>query len=238
VSENNQAYACGYDFNGSYWADYEYISIELSNSATGGDWPVSQETYDTAVQFVRSIFKSRGFGKAVLGQNLTYHGKIGATECPGGMMRNKFEQFVKDVNKEGGAVATRIITYPATCRPNQLWELVPVGDCVLFRSATGNGALDVEGWGGKSARVVLWEETGAANQLWEIDKNEGGTVRIRSKSNGLSMDASGNDGKPNREIITYDGTAGNNQKFRLLKFGDYYMIMTYNMLALDAEGRA
>ena len=47
------------------------VTIETSNSSTGGDWPVSDASYKSLIKLVADIAKRNGLGKLVPGENLT-----------------------------------------------------------------------------------------------------------------------------------------------------------------------
>ena len=69
------------------WSDSNWqsnctaVSIETSNSPTGGNWPVSDLTFNKLVELVADIAKRNGLGTLVPGKNLTWHSMYAATTC-------------------------------------------------------------------------------------------------------------------------------------------------------------
>lgn len=86
------------------------VGIELANSATGGNWPVSDHTLKLAIKLVADIAKRNNLGKLVVGQNLGYHSLYASTECPGNYVRSKMQYICDEANK---------INYPPTPAPTK-----------------------------------------------------------------------------------------------------------------------
>lgn len=76
IDENEVAWHAG-----NWPINQRSIGIEISNSAIGGDWPVSEAAFNSAVKLVAEIAKRRGFGKLVAGQNIGYHQMYCSTTC-------------------------------------------------------------------------------------------------------------------------------------------------------------
>lgn len=75
------------------------ISIETSNSSTGGDWPVSDLTFNKLVELVADIAKRNNLGTLVVGQNLLGHKDSGAaTICPGPYLYAKLQELADRAN--------------------------------------------------------------------------------------------------------------------------------------------
>ena len=77
VDETNTAWA-----DGNWISNCESVTIETSNSSTGGEWPVSDITLNSLIKLVADIAKRNNLGKLVKGQNLTWHQMYSATACP------------------------------------------------------------------------------------------------------------------------------------------------------------
>lgn len=78
------------------------VTIETSNSSTGGDWPVSDASYKSLIKLVADIAKRNGLGKLVPGQNLTWHSMFVATSCPGDYLRARMQNIADEANKING----------------------------------------------------------------------------------------------------------------------------------------
>lgn len=75
------------------------VTIETSNSSTGGDWPVSDASLKSLIKLVADIAKRNGLGKLVPGENLTWHSMFAATDCPGPYLRSKMQYIADEANK-------------------------------------------------------------------------------------------------------------------------------------------
>lgn len=78
------------------------VTIETSNSSTGGDWPVSDASYRSLIKLVADIAKRNGLGKLVPGQNLTWHSMFAATDCPGPYLLARMQNIADEANKING----------------------------------------------------------------------------------------------------------------------------------------
>lgn len=78
------------------------VSIENSNSSMGGDWPVSEATYDSLIKLVADIAKRNGLGTLVAGKNLTWHSMYANTDCPGPYLRARIEDIANKANAING----------------------------------------------------------------------------------------------------------------------------------------
>ncbi len=63
----------------SWTSNITSVTIETANSATGGDWPVSDASLQTLCRLVADIAKRNGLGTLVPGKNLTWHSMYFAT---------------------------------------------------------------------------------------------------------------------------------------------------------------
>lgn len=75
------------------------VTIETSNSSTGGDWPISDASMKSLIKLVADIAKRNGLGKLVPGENLTWHSMFAATDCPGPYLRSKMQYIADEANK-------------------------------------------------------------------------------------------------------------------------------------------
>lgn len=94
VDEKNVAWHAG------NWLENQCsIGIEISNSALGGKWPVSDKTLKSAIPLIADIMKRNGIKEAVKGKTLTWHSMYSATACPGDYLRSKMTYICNEVNK-------------------------------------------------------------------------------------------------------------------------------------------
>lgn len=88
----------------SAWNDNRAITIEVSNSATGGDWAIGDKAYSSLIKLCVDICKRNGIKKLEFTGNsngsLTYHYMFAATACPGTWMRNHTTDICNKVNAQ------------------------------------------------------------------------------------------------------------------------------------------
>lgn len=121
----SSTYGIGYDGQiGQYvdeadapWTSSDYdndnraITIEVSNSEMGGDWPISEESMEALLSLCVDICKRNpGIGKLnYTGDktgNLTMHKWFAATGCPGPYLESKFPYIAEEVNRRLGYIDT------------------------------------------------------------------------------------------------------------------------------------
>ena len=93
VDENNTAWT-----NSNYYSNAESITIEVSNSSIGGDWPVSNAAYNSLIKLVADIAKRNNLGILTPGVNLTWHRMFVATSCPGKYLLNHMQDIADSAN--------------------------------------------------------------------------------------------------------------------------------------------
>lgn len=84
--------------------DHAAITIEVSNSASGGDWPVSEAAMESLVNLLVDICqRNPGIGRlnytGNLKGNMTMHKWFAATGCPGAYLGGKFPWIAEKVNR-------------------------------------------------------------------------------------------------------------------------------------------
>lgn len=108
IGNDNKIVLCVDEANRSWctsssWCDNRAVTIEVANSANGGNWPVSDRTLATLIDLVTDICRRNGI------RNCTYTGgKDGVlqkhewyanTNCPGPYLGGKFSYIASEVNK-------------------------------------------------------------------------------------------------------------------------------------------
>lgn len=87
------------------WSDANWksncttVSIETSNSKTGGNWPVSDKSFKLLVKLVADIAKRNKLGKLVVGKNLFGHRDFASTVCPGPYLYGKLKELATKANE-------------------------------------------------------------------------------------------------------------------------------------------
>jgi hypothetical protein len=93
VDEANTAWT-----DGNWDSNCKSVTIETSNSATGGEWKVSDAALNSLIKLCADIAKRNGLGKLVVGKNLTWHAMYAATACPGKYLISKMEYIASKAN--------------------------------------------------------------------------------------------------------------------------------------------
>ena len=86
----------------SYWNDNQAITIETSNSATGGEWPVSGAAFDSLIRLCADICTRYGiepYYDGTTGATFTEHRMYAPTGCPGEYLDARMQLIVKEVRK-------------------------------------------------------------------------------------------------------------------------------------------
>lgn len=98
VDERNRSWA-----SSSYSNDNRAVTIEVSNSKVGGNWPVSDKALQKLIELCADICNRNGIKKLnYTGDtkgNLTLHQWFAATACPGPYLKSKMNYIASEVNK-------------------------------------------------------------------------------------------------------------------------------------------
>ena len=130
--------------------DHAAITIEVSNSATGGDWPVSEAAMESLVNLLVDICqRNPGIGRLnYTGDktgNMTMHKWFAATGCPGAYLCGKFPWIAEEVNRRLDA-AEKPEEEETEMRYNTIEE-VPDYAKATIRKLIDAGALQGDGNG-------------------------------------------------------------------------------------------
>lgn len=93
VDESNTAWT-----NSNWNSNCRSVTIEVSNSKTGGDWLVSDASLKSLIKLVADISKRNNIA-LVKGKTLTWHSMYAQTECPGNYLRSKMDYIIEEANK-------------------------------------------------------------------------------------------------------------------------------------------
>lgn len=80
------------------------VSIEVLNSNTGGDWPVSDDSKNTCIKLIADIAKRNNLGKLWLNPDATWptlsgHRDYVATACPGDYQYTRLQEYADKANQ-------------------------------------------------------------------------------------------------------------------------------------------
>ena len=107
VEEKNRSWC-----SSSWDNDQRAITIEVSNSSTGGNWPVSDYVLSRLIDLCVDICKRNDIKKLNFtgdaNGNLTMHRYFANTSCPGDYLASKFPYIASEVNKRLEKVELKI----------------------------------------------------------------------------------------------------------------------------------
>lgn len=83
--------------------DHKAVTIEVANSSLGGEWPVSDKSYQALINLCVDICKRNGIPKLIYTGdargNLTEHRYFSATLCPGPYLHKRMGTIAGEVNR-------------------------------------------------------------------------------------------------------------------------------------------
>ena len=123
VDESNRAHT-----SGNYQNDQKAVTIEVSNSKTDGDWPVSDLVLGRLVDLCEDVCRRNdipylNFTGDTDG-NMTMHAWFQSTGCPGRYLGSKFPYIANEVNRRLGS------NFHSPDKPNKydLGDMVQIQD--------------------------------------------------------------------------------------------------------------
>lgn len=149
--------------------DHRAVTIEVANSSTGGEWPVSDNAYEKLIDLCVDICQRNGIPKLnYTGDktgNLTMHKWFANTQCPGPYLEKRFPDIAAKVNARLGAEGSSeapVESKPATSNVNfpelsvgSNSEWVRVLQTVLINRDCDCGKRGVDGdFGGATLEAV------------------------------------------------------------------------------------
>lgn len=98
--------------------------------------------------------------------------------------------------------------------------------------------LDVEGGGGNSARIQIYDWLGGNNQQWKLEPVGNGFYKIIAKHNGKVLDVEMAGKNNGDKVQLYDWNQGEHQQFKLDPTEDGYfkIVARHSGKVLDVEG--
>ena len=114
--------------------DHQAVTIEVSNSATGGEWAVGDKAYRVLIDLCVDICKRNNIPRLVFdgtpNGSLTHHQMFSKTTCPGPFLLKRFPAICDMVNERLGVKPTEPATPPPQTDPAKPATQFKVGDIV------------------------------------------------------------------------------------------------------------
>lgn len=185
VDEANRSWASSNSDN-----DNRAITIEVANSKTGGNWPVSAKALNKTIDLCADICKRYGKTKAVWIANkakakaykpksnemlFTVHRWYAATACPGAYLYSKMAYIVKQVNAK---LAKKTATKKTTSKTTTYQVIAGSGVNIRSKASTKGKVKGSLAYGKK---FTSSKETKTGSELWVYaDKYKGWVCKKQS----------------------------------------------------------
>ena len=111
----------------NFWVDSQAVTIEVSNSSRGGQWPVSNAALNSLINLVYDIAKRNNIYPVTYtgdkSGTLQKHEWYSNTNCPGPYLGSKFSYIANEVtrrlkaDREGKSQSATVASKPAATKP-------------------------------------------------------------------------------------------------------------------------
>ena len=165
----------------SYNNDTQAVTIEVSNSQMGGQWPVSDAAWNTLVDLCVDICKRNGIPKLVWtggpDGTLTMHKMFASTDCPGPYLEKRMPELARLVNERLAGKTEDTVEKPK----ERIYEVKPInnnggdvyrlynekdGSHLYTTDANEKNSLAKAGW--KSEGVVFKAPKGGTKAVYRL----------------------------------------------------------------------
>lgn len=180
VDEENRAWT-----SSNWLNDCQAITIEVSNSANGDPWPISDASWNSLVNLCVDICRRYGFRLYYDGTpngSLTRHDMFAATNCPGPTLGSRFPELADTVNRilDGGEPTPEPTPTPGF----EPYTVKVTTSCLNIRKGPGTnygiaGQITDEG-----VYTIVEESTGNGASLWGRLKSGAGWIALDYTSKG------------------------------------------------------
>lgn len=224
VDESNTAWT-----NSNWSSNCESVTIETSNSARNGDWPVSDAALNSLIKLVADIAKRNDLGNLVPGKNLTWHSMYTATTCPGNYLRSKMQYIADEANK-----INNVQPAPA---PTPTPAPAPVAGIAVGDKVTPKSYVDYNGVRLLKTRDFYFVNSISGNRAVLTADNVNGPIYCAMRVDNLNKVGGGSAPAPTPApadntirvgdrvtLTTYKDFNGNN----LIKTRDFYFVSELN----------
>ena len=87
----------------SSWNDSQAVTLEVSNSYAGGEWPVGDAAWDATTSLLADVCKRWGidpYYDGTIYATFTEHRMFAATGCPGDYIHRRMEMLIEEVRSK------------------------------------------------------------------------------------------------------------------------------------------
>lgn len=155
VDESNTAWT-----NSNWDSNCKSVTIEVSNSSTGGQWKVGDNALNSLIRLVADIGKRNNLGTLVKGKNVTWHRMFTNTTCPGDYLLSKMDYIIAEANKINNPPKPSTSTTTKYSKGDKI-----ILNGYLYRDSAGNG----KGSKKKNYKGTITIVNKGANKPYHID---------------------------------------------------------------------
>lgn len=185
VDEENRAWTSSNRAN-----DCQAITIEVANSSAGGDWPISDASWNALVKLCVDICKRHHFRLEYDGTpngSLTRHDMFANTNCPGPYLKSRLPELARVVNaKLDGSSTPEPSPSPA---PTTGYTVKVTTDVLNIRKGPGTNFAITGQIKDKGTYTIVKESDGPGASKWGKLKSGAGWISLdytSKKSSGSS----------------------------------------------------
>ena len=194
VDEENRAWTSSNRAN-----DCQAITIEVANSSTGGDWPISDASWNALVKLCVDICRRHGFRLEYDGTpngSLTRHDMFANTNCPGPYLKSRLPELARVVNAKLDGQPEPYPTPGPSPSPAGSYTVKVTTDVLNIRKGPGTNFAITGQIKDKGTYTIIKESDGPGASKWGKLKSGAGWISLdytSKKSSGGS--------KPSRKVL-------------------------------------
>lgn len=176
VDENDRAYTSSNKAN-----DCQAITIEVANSSTGGNWPISEASWNSLVNLCVDICRRYGFRLSYDGTpngSLTRHNMFAATACPGPYLQGRFPELVEVVNARLDNEQPKPAPEPKPETPTEGYLVKVTADVLNIRENAGTEYKITGQIKDHGVYTIVAEKNGTGASKWGKLKSGAGWISL------------------------------------------------------------
>lgn len=158
------------------------VTIEVSNSQVGGNWPISDKVLAKLIDLCVDICKRNGIPKLTFtgkpDGSLTYHYMFAQTGCPGPYIQSKTQYICDQVNRRLNTPASTAPTGTAVSYTKQL-----TAGTVVYKTAGGYATTTIQ----KTGVYTIVEEAVSGNTKYGKLKSGIGWVKLGASTTSTAI---------------------------------------------------
>lgn len=176
VDEENRAWTSSNRAN-----DCQAITIEVANSSTGGDWPISDASWNALVKLCVDICRRHGFRLEYDGTpngSLTRHDMFANTNCPGPYLKSRLPELARVVNAKLDGQPEPYPTPEPSPSPAGSYTVKVTTDVLNIRKGPGTNFAITGQIKDRGTYTIVKESNGSGASKWGKLKSGAGWISL------------------------------------------------------------